>query len=98
MPQTTTSLGSERLHQNIDGYAAGASRQDAAEWEKVSGRFQTLNFNEPATTLLKLCSAKLEQVDYGADHKQIKRANAATHKSNLLPRRLLHWPKTSHKT
>jgi len=73
------------LHQNIDGYAAGASRQDAAEWEKVSGRFQTLNFNEPATTLLKLCSAKLEQADYGADHKQIKRANTATHKSNLLP-------------
>ena len=41
-------------HQNFDAYTAGASQSDAVEWEKVSGRFTSINFNEPAETLIKL--------------------------------------------
>ena len=73
------------LHQNIDGYAAGIAASDAAEWEKVSGRFQTLNFNEPATTLLKLCAARLEGSGLKADKKKIAAANKTTRKAQILP-------------
>ena len=41
------------LHQGFDSYATGAADRDILEWEKVSGRFVSLNFNEPATTLLR---------------------------------------------
>ena len=51
------------LHQGFDSYATGAADRDILEWEKVSGRFVSLNFNEPATTLLRLMSKRLDTLN-----------------------------------
>ena len=72
------------LHQGFDSYATGASERDVQEWEKVSGRFVSLNFNEPATTLLKLMNKRLEGMSISA--KNIDKANAVTVKSQLMPK------------
>lgn len=49
------------LHQNFDAYGSGASVTDALEWEKVSGRFTAINFNEPPETLVKLAAQRLSK-------------------------------------
>ena len=49
-------------HQNFDAYTAGVNQTDAVEWEKVSGRFTPVNFNEPAETLIKLASPTLQKL------------------------------------
>jgi hypothetical protein len=72
------------LHQGFDSYAFGASERDILEWEKVSGRFVSLNFNEPATTLLKLISKRLEALKIKA--KNIQRANTIAEKTHLIPK------------
>ena len=46
-------------HQNLDAYAANVSTTDIIEWEKVSGRYTAINFNEPPETLLRLASKSL---------------------------------------
>lgn len=50
-------------HQNFDAYTSGASQSDAVEWEKVSGRFTPVNFNEPAETLIKLAAPTLQKLN-----------------------------------
>ena len=72
------------LHQGFDSYASGASERDIQEWEKVSGRFVSLNFNEPATTLLKLLSKRLEALKISA--KNVKKANAIAERTQLIPK------------
>ena len=73
------------LHQNIDRYAENVSNTDALEWEKVSGRFITLNFNEPPSTILKLISAKIDNSKIKSSVRSINAANKATENSKLLP-------------
>lgn len=72
------------LHQGFDSYATGAGERDIMEWEKVSGRFVSLNFNEPATTLLKLMSKRLGAQNIKS--KNIDKANAVTTLAQLMPK------------
>ena len=73
------------LHQNIDRYATEASEADSLEWEKVSGRFFTLNFNEPPTTLLELIAKKIEKKKSSSKMPAISKANKVVSNSNLIP-------------
>ena len=73
------------LHQNIDSYASNASAADSMEWEKVSGRFLTLNFNEPPTTLLKLISSRLGAIEARGKSSSIKAANKIIADAKLIP-------------
>lgn len=77
------------LHQNFDSYATSASAADSMEWEKVGGRFLTLNFNEPATTLLKLVSARLRDVENKGNSKAIASANNVIESAQLIPDRFI---------
>ena len=72
------------LHQGFDSYATGAADRDILEWEKVSGRFVSLNFNEPATTLLRLMSKRLDLLNVQA--KNIDKANQVTVRTQLMPK------------
>ena len=72
------------LHQGFDSYATGAAERDILEWEKVSGRFVSLNFNEPATTLLRLMSKRLDKLNVQA--KKIDKANQITVRTQLMPK------------
>ena len=73
------------LHQNFDSYASNVSSADSMEWEKVSGRFLTLNFNEPPTTLLKLISSRLHDVEARGKSKSIQSANKIIAGAKLIP-------------
>ena len=73
------------LHQNIDRYATEASEADSLEWEKVSGRFITLNFNEPPTTLLELIAKKIDKTKSSAKISAISKANKLIADSKLIP-------------
>ena len=57
---------------------------DAAEGKR-SVADSRLNFNEPATTLLKLCASRLEGSGLKADKKKIASANKTTGKASILP-------------
>ena len=70
-------------HQNFDAYTAGASESDAVEWEKVSGRFTPINFNEPAETLIKLAVPTLKQ--FGNKEKITRVLNKIIGDTRLLP-------------
>ena len=72
------------LHQGFDSYATGAAERDILEWEKVSGRFVSLNFNEPATTLLRLMSRRLGALNIHAQG--IDKANKITVPTKLMPK------------
>jgi hypothetical protein len=72
------------LHQGFDSYASGASDRDIQEWEKVSGRFISLNFNEPATTLLKLLSRRLETLNFSSKNED--KASAIARHTQLIPK------------
>lgn len=47
------------LHQNFNAYAAGLSKGQRQEWEKVKGRLKELTFNEPVEQLLHLVTEYL---------------------------------------
>jgi len=70
-------------HQNFDAYTAGASESDAVEWEKVSGRFTPINFNEPAETLIRLAVPTLRQ--FGNKEKVTRKLNKVLDDTRLLP-------------
>lgn len=70
-------------HQNFDAYTAGASQSDAVEWEKVSGRFTPINFNEPAETLIKLAVPTLKGL--GTTEKTTPVLNEVLDETRLLP-------------
>jgi len=70
-------------HQNFDAYTAGADQSDAIEWEKVSGRFTPVNFNEPAETLVKLAAPTLAK--FGNNESITTELNGIIAKTNLLP-------------
>lgn len=40
------------VHQNIESYAYGLSKNQQQEWTKVKGRFREITFNEPVEQLL----------------------------------------------
>src|SRR5690554_4514757 len=44
------------VHQNIESYAYGLSKNQQQEWTKVKGRFREITFNEPVEQLLFLAS------------------------------------------
>ena len=54
------------LHQNFDAYAAGLSKSQRQEWEKVKGRLKELAFNEPVEQLLHLVTEYV-QSQFGED-------------------------------
>lgn len=70
-------------HQNFDAYTTGASQSDAVEWEKVSGRFTPVNFNEPAETLIKLAIPTLKEFNSKED--KTANLNKILEHSRLLP-------------
>ena len=70
-------------HQNFDAYTSGASQSDAVEWEKVSGRFIPINFNEPAETLIKLAAPTLKGL--GATEQITPILNKVLDETRLLP-------------
>lgn len=70
-------------HQNFDAYTTGASQSDAVEWEKVSGRFTPVNFNEPAETLIKLAIPTLKEFNSKED--KTATLNKILEHSRLLP-------------
>ena len=70
-------------HQNFDAYTAGASQSDAVEWEKVSGRFTSINFNEPAETLIKLAVPTLKELEN--NEKVTPSLNKVLDDTRLLP-------------
>jgi hypothetical protein len=85
--ETVNDLGSCVLittqHQNFDAYTAGASESDAVEWEKVSGRFTPINFNEPPETLIKLAVPTLKK--FGNKEKVTRVLNKILSDTRLLP-------------
>lgn len=44
------------VHQNIESYAYGLSKNQQQEWTKVKGRFREITFNEPVEQLLFLAN------------------------------------------
>lgn len=78
------------LHQNIDRYAHNVDEIDSLEWEKVSGRFDTLNFNEPPSSILKLIAPKIESLKISSGLRGINAANKVVKTSNLLPEHFIN--------
>ena len=73
------------LHQNLDTYSLDVDDLDAQEWEKVSGRFVTLTFNEPPTTLLRLMQHRLKAVQNSVDDHVLQSANNCVQQSGVIP-------------
>ncbi len=59
------------LHQNFAQYGVGLSTQEKNEWNKVSGRFIDLTFNEPVEQLLFLAGERIKQ--WGFEKKYLDR-------------------------
>ena len=74
------------LHQNFSAYA-NSSDTDIAEWEKVSGRFLPLNFNEPPETLIRLASSEISKLNY--DGPSIRHINSNIAKTRLIPEQFI---------
>lgn len=49
------------VHQNIESYAYGLSKNQQQEWTKVKGRFREITFNEPVEQLLFLASEYISE-------------------------------------
>lgn len=77
------------LHQNFDSYSVESDGLDAIEWEKVSGRFVTLTFNEPASTLLKLIQGRLRNRSLPASSNVVENANQVIRASRVLPQEFI---------
>lgn len=62
------------VHQNVESYAYGLSKNQQQEWSKVKGRFREITFNEPVEQLLFLAS------EYVADNFSTKVAKVEVQK------------------
>lgn len=71
-------------HQNFDAYESNASSADLIEWEKVSGRFIPLVFNEPPETLLRLAEPRLRSFE--RTEETSSRLDKVISSTNLLPK------------
>jgi hypothetical protein len=72
------------LHQSFESYTLGYGQIELTEWEKVSGRFFPITFNDPAHVIAQIVLQFLDEK--GVDHVVSPKVTSLLVKNGLLPK------------